>query len=145
MRMASLLEARRETLRGGRSGGTVTPRISSGLTGGASRWLLELCQLEDDKTLLISRAAPYSLRLVTNPASLALPRPRQRTIISSLYPSPPAGHSPKPRDSSSTFQKSRGSSKGKETLREFSLERGLIPAGNKEMLRWHERLSSQFI
>lgn len=27
----------RRTLRGGRSGGTVTPRISSGLTGGASR------------------------------------------------------------------------------------------------------------
>lgn len=27
----------RGTLRGGRSGGTVTPRISSGLTGGASR------------------------------------------------------------------------------------------------------------
>lgn len=114
---------------------------------------MELCQLEDDKTLLISRAAPYSLRLVTSPAPLAFPRPRRRTIISSPHSSspltPPSGIQPDiPQirgDSSSTFQKSRCSSKGKETLREFSLGRGLIPAGNKERLRRRKRLSSRTI
>lgn len=105
---------------------------------------MELCQLEDDKTLLISRAAPYSLRLVTSPAPLAFPRPRRRTIISSPHSSPPyrpSSHSriqpdiPQIRGTHLLLSRNPGVLQKGRTLREFSLGRDTIPAGNKEKLR----------